>query len=148
MRELKRKPKMLIHLSIISGIKELEPCLPECAIKGYEDDIIDRCCFSDNIDKCLSAIGAYYTTYYVYIALLKDNQKVYKPSKKEVFDSFLTDELWTIEPTKVICVGSIKVTKEIKRIPYKINQKPYICHFGVYDWIWKRKNKCWKKYFN
>lgn len=57
MRALKKnKSKILIHVSIDKDLKEITPRIPECAIKGTEDRTIERCCFSDDIDKCLKAI--------------------------------------------------------------------------------------------
>lgn len=112
----KNKPKTLIYISIDKDLKEITPRIPECAIEGTEDRTIERCCFSDDIDKCLKAIEPNFSTYYVYVAILRKDQKIFKPSKKEVFDSFLTSEVWTVEPTQIVCVGSIKLKEFIKRL--------------------------------
>lgn len=148
MRVLKKnKPKMLIHVSIDKDLKEITPRIPDCAIEGTEDRTIERCCFSDDIDKCLKAIGPICSTYYVYVAILRKDQKIFKPSKKEVFDSFLTSEVWTVEPTQVVCVGSIKIKGIYKTIKYHVNQKPYIIHNHIYDWSWIEKYECYEKCF-
>lgn len=77
----------------------------------------------------------------------KKRSKIFKPSKKEVFDSFLTSEVWTVEPTQLVCVGSIKIKGIYKTIKYHVNQKFYIIHNHIYDWSWIEKYECYEKCF-
>ncbi len=65
---------------------------------GYEDSEKKRICFSTSIDGCLTALGRNLEkdkVLYVY----KPDEKiaVYKPSKKEVPDVDITDEVWSDE---------------------------------------------------
>ena len=57
---------MIYHLSMVEGLKQLIPKIPECAIEKYEDKQIKRICFSDSIDGCLSSLQQP-GLYYVYI---------------------------------------------------------------------------------
>ena len=73
--------------------------------------------------------------YYVYIPK-DENLEVYIPSAEQVFDSFLTDETWSLEDTDVECIGIIKNKGIIDTKEYPISKKPYCCRFRICDWEW------------
>jgi hypothetical protein len=124
---------MLYHLSTEKDIKTLTAQVPQTQL--FEDNHTKRVCFSTSIDKCLTALMGEIGTYYVYIPK-DENLEVYIPSTKQVFDSFLTDETWSLEDTDVECIGIIKNKGIIDTEEYLISRKPYCCRLRICDWEW------------
>ena len=101
------------HLSEIFGLNMLEPSISDNFMtkNGYEENKTPRVCFAPSIDQCLMAMSANIKDkgYYVYIPYNIDVNKLRKPTVKDVPDSTITGEVWSLEPIKVKCVGKIKV---------------------------------------
>lgn len=100
---------MLYHLSENKNLSKLTPRIPECAISMYENVSIERICFSDSIDGCLSALQDCPCKYYVYIPDEElDNDDIYYPTVDEVRDAKYTHEVWVMKEIKVRCLGKIE----------------------------------------
>ena len=101
-------------ISSNDSLKNLNPRVPDNFFtkNGYEDSSTPRVSFAPSIDKCLAGLsqnvdGKKFTVYKP-----KDvrNHKFFKPNKKAVPDSAITDELWICEPVELEKVGDLKVT--------------------------------------
>jgi len=104
----------------ISGkiLNTLSPRIPnnELTNNGYEDNIISRVCFSNEIDGCLMAIGKRVEDYgelYVYepndysVLKIVDNNEIV--NNNLVPDAIYTGELWVLNTVKLKLLGRIKV---------------------------------------
>ncbi len=89
----------------------LVPRIPENYLikNGYEDGETPRVCFTPTVDQCLVALSQNNKgkTFYVYSPEDMSKIVVYKPNKKAVPDSDITDELWAIQSVKLKRVGKI-----------------------------------------
>lgn len=101
-------------VSTSSELKTLKPRVPDNYFtkNGYEDASTPRVCFAPSIDKCLAGLsqnldGKKFT---VYSPADIKKHSVYKPNKKAVPDSVITDEMWICEPVKLKKVGSVRIT--------------------------------------
>lgn len=128
----------LYHLSYRDKLPNniLTPRIPESAVKGYEDTTTKRICFSDSIDNCISALQGDVGVYYVYIPKNIDLVDLYIPSKDQVFDAHVTNEVWALNEVEVICIGYIKNKGIIESIEYEINREPFTFHYRKCDWEW------------
>lgn len=132
MRSILKGETILVHLSSVADIEVLKSKVPETAV--FEDKRVSRVCFSDSIDKALSALQGDIGTYYVYSPKLEDTSKFYKPSRSEVFDVDFTSEVWSLVDVPVRCIAKIEVSKIIKIIEYNIPRKPWITCLRLCDW--------------
>ena len=80
---------------------------------GFEDSKTPRVCFSTSIDGSLTALSQNIEGQEFYIHVPVCKQKIYVPNENEVPDVKLTDEVWVSTPTRIRCVGKIKVGKAI-----------------------------------
>lgn len=128
----------LIHLSLTPRIKKLKAMVPSSAV--YEDKTIARVCFSDSIDKALSALQGDIGIYYVYTPKDVSSLELFKPSREEVFDVDYTSEIWSLVDTPVKCIGTIKNKNIIKQLEYQIPRSPWVCYFRLCDWEYIRKS--------
>lgn len=76
---------------------------------GYEDSKTNRVCFSSSIDGSLMALSQNISGKEFYVHSPACKQKIYKPNKSEVPDAHITDEVWVTTPTRIKCVGKVKV---------------------------------------
>ena len=131
---------MLYHISTYKNIEVLSKCVPKSIPKGklktLENVTIERVCFSETIDGCLSAIcPSINKNLYVYVPI-DSNLKPYKPTLKQVFDSKVTNEMWVMDDVPVKCVGILQ-TMDIRG---KVMHKNYIKVDGfmeyIFNWRW------------
>lgn len=110
----------LYHISHNQDIKYLEPRIPcnYMTKNGYEDGVTARVCISESIEKCILAINYKHTgdTFYVYQCL--NNPEVYYPTRKQVPDVEITNELWILKKVKVKLKYIIEITDPIEK-PYR-----------------------------
>ena len=85
-----------------------EPRIP--LKKSYDENhTTPRICCSPSLNGCLSSIDNldYHDMLYVYEC---DIQEFYQPTEKEVYDSYLTGELWILKPAIFKKIGSLEIT--------------------------------------
>lgn len=77
---------------------------------GYEDNTTDRVCFAPSIDKALMALSQNCNgkEFYIHVPTDKDI-RLKKPTVSEVPDSKITGETWSLDPTKIKCIGKVRV---------------------------------------
>ncbi len=115
---------LLFHLSIDDKLIKLTPRVPYRIWNEHEDNYVERICFSDSINGCLSALYADEgQTYNIYVPTSKI--KVYHPNDKDVVDQEFTHEVWAIDETNVIKVGKI-IVKSSKCIETHLKQEIHI----------------------
>lgn len=98
------------HLHRSTPMKDefVKPWIPSTANPKTEDTKTPRICVSDSIDGCLSSLQCDPGKYYVYsveIDLL--DPILHYPSPREVFDAFMTHEVWILAPVKFQFEGII-----------------------------------------
>lgn len=75
---------------------------------GLEDNTIERICFCESINECVLAKGmkkgAIFNVFYIDI----DEKDIYRPTKDEVCDVELSNEIWVMKPVKVKYYGKFK----------------------------------------
>ena len=95
-------------------LKKLKPRVPSNFLTkyGYEDAVTPRICFAPSIDKCLAGMSSNLDgkTFSVYKPKNTSRHNIFKPNKKAVPDSSITDEMWICEPCSLKKVGTIKIT--------------------------------------
>ena len=103
-----------IFISDKDNLTKLNPRVPDNFFtkNGYEDANTNRVSFAPSIDKCLAGLsqnldGKKFT---VYAPDDVKKYKVFKPNKKAVPDSAITDELWICEPVSLKKIGEITIT--------------------------------------
>ncbi len=107
------------HISLNNRLKVLTPKIPDL-ITDEEDCKTLRCCFSDNILGCLRAMPTKYISRSVRrkmpLTIYKKMgiERPYIPSFKEVPDSAITREVWTLKKTKIRKVKTIRIKKMSK----------------------------------
>lgn len=93
---------------------ELKPRVPKNYLtkNGYEDGETPRVSFAPSIDQCLAGLSQNLDdkTFYVYEPVDISKCEVYKPNKKAVPDSEITNELWITNPVEIKQVKKIKIT--------------------------------------
>ena len=109
---LNESSENLYHISEHEGIKELHPSIPSNFLtkNGYEENKTPRVCFTNSIDKCLTALSENCENKKYYIYTPDADYNVYTPSTSEVPDRNITGEVWIKESVKVKCVGKILCT--------------------------------------
>ena len=130
---------MLYHLSSDANLKLLTPKIPNGAVPEYEEMTTPRVCFSDTIEGCLSAVQIGDGQLYVYTPVDEDID-YYIPSNSEVYDAFLTGEVWILKEVEVKCLGKIDVkdpyiTKNTTNIINRAGEED-IVSFHCFDWRW------------
>ena len=109
---------------------------------------VARICFSDSINGALQSIcdtGTYNFDMYVHIpANVEEGKdiKFYSTTTKDIYDTEITHEIWSKEPTKIVCIGKIHVyginPDKYKDIEIsdkaKVNYKKL--RFFEYKWKW------------
>lgn len=100
---------MLYHLSEISDLTVLTPRIPRYAVSTHENVKIERVCFSDFIEGCLSALQDLPNKFYVYVPKYEiDKWDIYTPTVYEVIDAKFTHEVWVMKEVEVKCIGIIQ----------------------------------------
>lgn len=109
---LNESSENLYHLSEYEGIKELHPSIPSNFLtkNGYEENKTPRVCFTNSIDKCLTALSENCENKKYYIYTPDGDYDIYTPSISEVPDRNITGEVWIKESVKVKCIGKILCT--------------------------------------
>ncbi len=128
----------LFHLSNKKGLTVLTKRISDSWGDEKEDHTIQRVCFSTEIDGCFSAICPIVgKNMYVYVPKFQiPKEFLHKPTLKQVFDSKMTKEVWSLIDTPVECIGIVKAES------YNLfHYKNYIKSFGYfkYKWHWVEK---------
>ena len=102
----------------------LNPRIPDNYFtqNGYEDNTTNRVCLAPSVDKALMALSQNCKDkeFYVHVPI-NDNLRLKKPTVSEVPDSIATGEIWSLDPTKIKCIGKIKVTGDDGKDGIKFN---------------------------
>lgn len=105
--------KEIYHISTsnMDGVV-LSPRIPNNYFteNGFEDRKTPRVCFSTSIDGSLTALSQNIEGQEFYVHVPACRQKIYAPKENEVPDVKLTDEVWVSTPTRIRCIGKIKVS--------------------------------------
>lgn len=103
----------LVKLYHLSEKEITEKMIPRVPKSDYEDQKTPRICFSTSIEGCLIGINENKNiigkVYHVYSITTSD---YYKPTKKEVADVKITDEVWYKKPIMPNYEYDIKVTNK------------------------------------
>lgn len=127
----------LVHLSETNkdGVT-LEPRIPDNFMtkNGYEDATIARVCFADTIGHALRAMSMNLKDKVLYVHVVVDNQlQIKKPTTKQVPDSKLTGEYWSLFAVQLRCIGKIKVSESTgDGLSYRYGDNTA----ELYDWNW------------
>ena len=126
--------------------KTLQPRIPTNFFtkNGFEDDITKRISFAPSIDKCLMGLSQNLEgkRLYVHIPIIENRTKIYKPTKSQVPDSKLTNEIWILTNVKIKCVGTIIVKSTPDNKPHKFSYGPDDKFTAeLWDWSWSWENK-------
>lgn len=123
-------------------VKYLRPRVPESAIADWEDIATPRLCMCPSIMGCLQAVEALNKQkYHVYEAEIPD-EIIHYPKPEEVYDAFITGEVWVKQKVKVkyfglLCIDEYLV-EEYMRQTLLGARKPDAL-FRWYDWHWIQK---------
>lgn len=127
---------MLYHLSRYKNLKILTPKVPETAISIYENITIQRVCFSDSIEGCLSALQDSPEKYYVYILDQEiEKNDLYYPTVNEVRDAKYTHEVWILKEVKVKCIGIIQSSNYDREKQYNSGRGRVTIYHYPYEWL-------------
>lgn len=111
---------------------------------GYEDNTTKRICFSTSVDKCLTALSQNNTNKYFYVYKPKSIPKIiYKPNKKAVPDSEITDEIWITDPVDVVEVGKIHCIGDDGKdgMTFKYGKNDAELYGWNYKWVQHNKTR-------
>ena len=105
---------------------------------GYEDNKTPRICVTKSIDNCLIAIGDDIKDMVLNVYVLEkvDEELITKkPSKEEVPDVEVTNELWILNKARCKFLFRIKVGNAIKELNYILDGKLYTAWKWNYEII-------------
>lgn len=118
--------------------KTLYPRIPNNYFtkNGYEDNITGRVCFAPSIDQAIMTLSVKCDGMELYVHIpSSSNYRFVKSSINEVPDSDITEELWSINPIRVTCVGKIKIGEAIgDGIPFKYGNS--VAELYKFKWKW------------
>lgn len=100
---------------------------------GYEDGKTPRICVAKTIDNCLTALGDDIKDmiFNVYSLEKADKDLITKiPTKEEVPDVEITNEIWILNEAKCKFLYKIKILNNVKEFTYKIDGKIY----SAWEW--------------
>ena len=107
---------------------------------GFEDSKTRRVCFSTSVDGALSGLSQNIEGQEFYVHVPACKQKIYIPNTNQVPDVKITNEVWVSTPTRIRCVGKIKVGKAIgDDIMFKYGDN--IAYNVRWNWRWIDKKK-------
>lgn len=114
---------------------------------GYEDTNTKRVCFSDDVGKCLTALGQNVKgkTFFVYSPDDVKKYNIYKPNIKAVPDSDITNELWITESVKMKSVGKIVCTGDDGKDGMKFSYGNKQAELYGWNYEWKDDEKFRKR---
>ncbi len=121
--------------------KVLTPRIPKNSWfidNGYEDNKTPRICVAKSIDNCLTAIGDDIKDMILNVYALEKVEEeliIKKPSKEEVPDVEVTDELWILNKARCKFLFRIKVGNVIKELNYILDGKLYTAWKWNYEII-------------
>ena len=119
-------------------------------LNGYEDSETKRVCFTPTIDQCLTALSCNCSDkiYYVYEPLDKDLFEKYlktpqnsnivrRPTLEEVPDCDITEEIWVLQPVRLVLKGKIKCIKDkdLEGMSYCYGENQ-IAELYKWEYIW------------
>lgn len=109
---------------------------------GFEDAKTGRVCFTDSVDKCLTALSANVSgkEYRVYEPDDTSKYVIFKPNNKAVPDASITGELWITEPVKIKEVGKIKCTGDDGKKGMKFKYGAKTAELYGWNYIWTKKD--------
>ena len=105
---------------------------------GYEDDKTPRICVAKSIDNCLTAIGDDIKDMVLNVHIIEpanEELKTKKPSKEEVPDVEITNEIWVLNKAKCKFLFKIKVGNVIEELNYILDGKLYTAWKWNYEII-------------
>lgn len=105
---------------------------------GYEDCKTPRICVAKSIDDCLTAIGDNIKDMVLNVYIIEpvsEELKIKHPSKKEVPDVEITNEIWILNKAKCNFYKKIKVLIAIKELTYKLDGEIYSGWKWDYEYI-------------
>jgi hypothetical protein len=107
---------MLYHISTqeLNNVR-LNPRIPKARFTS-EDGHTPRICFSTTIEGCLNALPAYPNTQFFVYTPVEDKLKFKYPTKKQVPDVKLTNEVWVTIPVTLQKVAILKTGKLAKHV--------------------------------
>ena len=95
---------------------------------GYEDNKTPRICVAKSMDNCLTAIGDDSKDMVLNVYALEKVEEeliIKKPSKEEVPDAEVTNELWILNKARCKFLFRIKVGNAIEELNYILDNKLY-----------------------
>lgn len=137
--------------------KLLQPRIPDNFLTqiGAEDNKTPRVCFSDSIDGCLIALSRNLKGMKLFVHVADCDESVLRqfrhPTTEEVPDANITDEVWSLKPVEIKCIGQIQVKKAYpKPLPYKYTDRDgtqKTAELYSWDWSWIEKYNGFDNYF-
>ena len=143
---MENKLQSLYHVSEeYSATKTLTPRVPNNFMtkNGYEDNTTKRVCLSTSIHGCLRALSMNLEGKELHVYQPSNHVKYKRPTKRDVPDVSLTNEVWVLTPVPMKYVGTIKVSTP------KENSEGLPYHYGkngehtaeLYDWDYTWTNR-------
>lgn len=123
----------------------LEPRVPENRMtkNGYEDNETPRVCFAPTVNQALMALSHRLgdKLLYVYRAIDVENAKIYHPTKSQVPDVDITNEVWFLNRTKIEYIGVIRVKDALTGFDYTYDNGRQKATLWSWDYTWVSKIK-------
>lgn len=105
---------------------------------GYEDSKTPRICVAKSIDNCLTAIGDDIKDMVLNVYIIEpinEELKTKKPSKEEVPDVEITNEIWILNKAKCKFYKKIKILDVLKEFTYKVDDNIFSAFTWIYEYI-------------
>ena len=143
--ESTNQPKYYFVSMINMNDELLQPRIPDNFLTqvGAEDNKTPRVCFSDSIDGCLIALSRNLKGMKLFVHVADCDESVLRqfrhPTTEEVPDADITDEVWSLKPVEIKCIGQIQVKKAYpKPLPYKYTDSDGTQKTAeLYSWDWE-----------
>lgn len=105
---------------------------------GYEDNKTKRISFAPSIDKALMGLPNIKPNLVLYVHEPYDYNsiKIKYPTQKEVPDVEITEEIWSLKPTKIKYIGIIKVIGDKGLCGHKFKYGKNEAFLYDWDWDW------------
>lgn len=136
----------IYHLSKTNLEKNvLHPRIPENYMtkNKYEDNITPRICFCPSIRQSIMALCRNCSGETLFVHIPMDSYPLYYPTKDEVPDVKITNEIWIKEDVRLKCIGIIYIDGPSDN-KYKIDYCDKETYSYEFHWHWIEKFNLFK----
>lgn len=119
----------------------LKPKIPNNFLtqNNYEDSKTERICFCKTVDGAIMGLSQRHKGTELFVHVPETPINYYSPLQEEVPDCKITEEVWVKHPTKVRCIGKIKILDDAGLPGHTYTYGNKTAELYDWDWDWVEK---------